>query len=451
MTAAPTDDQVPVYDVLGIGFGPSNLALAIAIAEHNGTAAAPDRVRSVFFERQLSFGWHRGMLIEGATMQVSFLKDLTTMRNPASDFSFLSYLHDKQRLADFINHKTMFPTRVEYHDYLEWAASRVDDVVHYDSEVLGVHPVRGGELFDVQVRRGDDVEVHRTRNVVVAVGLEANMPDGVQQNEHVWHNLDLMHRAGELDAAGPRRFTVVGAGQSAAEAVEYLHRTFPGSEVCSVFGRYGFSPSDDSPFANRIFDPQAVDDFYAADQEVKDELMDYHRNTNYSVVDLDLIEDLYARAYQEKVRGEQRLRMFNASRIAESEHHDDGVTVTVEFQPTGERTVLESDVVIYATGCRPRDPFRLLGESARYCARDERGRLRVERDYRLRTTPDVKGGIYVQGGTEHTHGITSSLLSNGAVRAGEIRDSVLAHRPVTSSGRQDDETRQDKPYALSRG
>nr|WP_228046414.1 SidA/IucD/PvdA family monooxygenase [Saccharopolyspora sp. HNM0983] len=429
---------------MGIGFGPSNLALAIAIGEHNATAAADDRVRSVFFERQPAFGWHRGMLIEGTTMQVSYLKDLTTMRNPASTFSFLSYLHDKQRLADFINHKTMFPTRIEFHDYLEWAAARVDDVVHYDSEVLGVHPVQGGELFDVRVRRGDEVEVHRARNVVLAVGLEASLPDGVRSGPRVWHNLDLLHRVGELDGTDPQRFTVVGAGQSAAEAVDYLHRTFPGSEVCSVFGRYGFSPADDSPFANRIFDPQAVDDFYAASPEVKDGLMEYHRNTNYSVVDLDLIEDLYARAYQEKVQGKQRLRMFNASRVTEAEPHDDGVTVSVEFQPTRERTVLESDVVVYATGCRPRDPFPLLGESARYCARDEQGRLQVERDYRLRTAPDVRGGIYLQGGTEHTHGITSSLLSNGAVRAGEICDSILARRATT-------EPRADEHYALSRG
>ena len=33
------------------------------------------------------------MLLEDATMQVSFLKDLVTLRNPASEYGFLSYLH----------------------------------------------------------------------------------------------------------------------------------------------------------------------------------------------------------------------------------------------------------------------------------------------------------------------------------------------------------------------
>ncbi len=41
----------------------------------------------------------------------------------------------------------------------------------------------------------------------------------------------------------------------------------------------------------------------------------------------------------------------------------------------------------------------------------------------------MRGGIYLQGGTEHSHGITSSLLSNLAVRVGEILESVVDHRP----------------------
>ena len=62
-------------------------------------------------------------------MQVSFLKDLVTLRNPAARFSFLTYLHERTRLVDFINHKTLFPTRVEFHDYLEWAAAEFADQV----------------------------------------------------------------------------------------------------------------------------------------------------------------------------------------------------------------------------------------------------------------------------------------------------------------------------------
>jgi L-ornithine N5-monooxygenase len=419
-----------VLDVLGIGFGPSNLALAIALDEHNRLTCGR-ALRAVFFEKKPRFGWHRGMLTDDATMQVSFLKDLVTMRNPTSDFTFISYLHSQGRLIDFINHKIFFPLRIEFHDYLEWAASRMDDLVEYNSEVIDVRPVRDGDVvayFDVVVRRAgcsEQITVWRARNVVVAVGLEMSLPPAARLDDRVWHNLDLVVRADALPATSPCRFIVLGAGQSAAEATEYLHRRFPEAEVCSTFSRYGYTLADDSPFANRIFDPEAVDVYFGAPKHVKRMLFDYHRNTNYSVVDQELIEELYRRVYQEKVQGRQRLRILNASRVVDVVTSPDGVAVTVEYMPTGERTVLACDVLVYATGYRPVDALRLLGEAGRLCLRDDEGMVCVERDYRVTTTAPTLGGIYLQGGTEHIHGITSTLLSNIAVRSGEILQSIV--------------------------
>ena len=409
-----------MYDLVGVGFGPSNLALAIALTEHN--AVSLDKTTGVFLERQPRFGWHRGMLIEDATMQVSFLKDLVTLRNPTSEFSFLCYLHSKDRLIDFINHKNLFPLRVEFHDYLEWAAAKVDDLVCYGHEVLSVEPAE--DFLDVTVRSPDGVSVYRARNVVFATGLRPHLPAGVVPSRRVWHNCALLERAGELTDGG--RFVVVGAGQSAAEVVAFLYERFPAAEVCAVFSRYGYSPADDSAFANRIFDPAAVDTFFDAPPDVKQSLVDYHGNTNYSVVDIDLIDELYRRVYREKVLGAQRLRLFNVSRVAETVETASGVRTTVESLATGERTVLDADAVVYATGYRPADPGPLLASCP--CDRDEAGRLRVGRDYRVVTEPAFGPGIYLQGGTEHTHGITSSLLSNTAIRAAEILASIAGAR-----------------------
>ncbi|REF00052.1 lysine N(6)-hydroxylase/L-ornithine N(5)-oxygenase family protein [Thermomonospora umbrina] len=429
-----------VHDLVGIGFGPSNLALAIALREHAAGGEGPD---AVFFERQAAFGWHRGMLIDGATMQVSFLKDLATMRNPASEFSFLHYLKARGRLVDFINHKTMFPSRAEFHDYLEWAAASFSDQVEYGSEVVAVRPVPGDgpvDAVEVVVRHGgcsDELVTRRTRNLVIASGLEPVLPKGVVSTDRVWHSSELLHRTPGL--RDPRRLLVVGAGQSAAETTDHLHRTFPTAEICSIFTKYGYTPADDSSFANRIFDPAAVDHFYAAPEDVKRMLLDYHHSTNYSVVDLDLIDELYRRSYQEQVTGERRLRFLNASRLVESRADRDGVRATVEFLPTGERTTLEADAVVYATGYRTGDPAALLGEVAEHCLRRPEGGLRVERDYRIATTDDVRCGIYLQGATEDSHGITSTLLSNTAVRVGEIVASIAARAATDAPA-----------YALSR-
>ena len=423
MARAGSGERVPVYDVVGVGFGPSNLALAIALAEHNAGRAEP--VTAHFLERQPKFGWHRGMLIDTATMQVSFLKDLVTMRNPTSEFSFLNYLQGAGRLVDFINHKNLFPLRIEFHDYFEWAAAKVDDVVSYGTEVVSVRPVYDGDevaYFDVEASDGVSL---RARNLVVGTGLRPQLPEGVTAGERIWHNSELLHRVEKLRSTDPKRFVVVGAGQSAAEVAALLHDEFPQAEVCAVFARYGYSPADDSSFANRIFDPEAVDQFYGAGEPVKERLMRYHGATNYSAVDVDLIDELYRRIYREKVQGVERLRLFNVSRPVEVTDTGSVVATTIESLTTGERTTMEADAVIYSTGYLPADPTPVLGELASACLRDPAGRLQVERDYRISTDAVLRGGIYLQGGTEHTHGITSSLLSNTAVRVGEILQSIV--------------------------
>jgi L-ornithine N5-oxygenase len=435
---SPLNGTDTTYDVLGIGFGPSNLALAIAIEEHNAELPAGERIDALFLERQPRFGWHRGMLIDDATMQVSFLKDLVTLRNPSSDFSFLCFLRERGRLIDFLNQKTLFPLRVEFHEYFEWAAARVAHLVAYDHVVVSVDPVRdeSGTVahFEVVCRdpgRPGRTVTYRARDISVAVGLEPHVPPGVELSERVWHNSQLLPRVTELAAQGTpvRRAVVLGAGQSAAETVDYLHRSFPEAEVCAVFAKYGYTPADDSPFANRIFDPQAVDTYFVAPSEVKQSLFDYHRSTNYSVVDMELIEALYATAYQEKVAGRERLRFLNVSRIRDVVTRDDGsLDVAVEFLPTGEQQVLRADVLVHATGYRPRDLTTLLGEAAKVCLRDDGDALRVSRDHRVETAPDVTAGIYLQGSTEHTHGLTSTLLSTTAIRAGEIHRSLVARR-----------------------
>ncbi|MEU5579185.1 lysine N(6)-hydroxylase/L-ornithine N(5)-oxygenase family protein [Streptomyces huasconensis] len=444
-------DAPLIHDLIGIGFGPSNVAMALALSEHNARVGRQETVTAHFFERQPNFGWHRGMLIDDATMQVSFLKDLVTLRNPSSEYTFLRYLQSKGRLVDFVNHKNLFPLRVEFHDYLEWAAAKVDDMVSYGHEVISVEPVvRDGvvEYVDVTARSGAETVVHRARNLVIGTGLRPVVPEGVERTERVWHNSDLLAKVDGLEGTDPTRFIVVGAGQSAAENVAYLHRRFPKAEICAVFSRYGYSPADDSSFANRIFDPQAVDEYFTAPDDIKRQLMDYHGNTNYSVVDIDLIDDLYRQAYQEKVLGNERLRFINVSRLTGVKEGDGKVRATIKSLVTGEESDLDADVVVLATGYSPAEPLGVLGEVGNHCHRDERGRVRVERDYRLTTDPELRCGIYLQGGTEHTHGITSSLLSNTAIRVGEILDSIVG-RGLKSA--LDDESALDETRPVADG
>jgi len=397
--------------VLGIGFGPSNLALAIALAEQGR--------RATFLEAQPVFGWHRDMLLPGSRMQIPFLKDLVTLRNPKSEFSFVNYLSEHDRLIDFIGRHNIFPSRLEFHDYLQWAAGSFHADVHYGTRATGVSA--DGHGFVVHTQDGPDFGGH---TLVLAAGVHPVLPDGVQPSARQWHSHRLLSALAALTEPEPARFAVVGAGQSAAEVVGYLHQRYPSAQVHAVFSRYGYSVADDSAFANRMFDPSTVDDFYQADAQVRQSLIAYHRSTNYSAVEVELIEELYAREYAERVAGECRLVMHKASRVAEVDEGADSVRLTVAGLTNGAHTVLDCDAVIYATGYAPMDVRGFLSDLSEHYEFDERGRPRVSRDYRLLARPGAPGDIYLNGAVvEHTHGLGSTLLSNIAVRAGEIADS----------------------------
>ncbi len=96
------------------------------------------------------------MLLPDAKMQISFMKDLATLRSPQSPITFLSYLHSQDRLINFINRGSTIPTRKEYADYLSWAAQWVQDhgipvsfateVVAIDTDADGIVIVRSKNL-----------------------------------------------------------------------------------------------------------------------------------------------------------------------------------------------------------------------------------------------------------------------------------------------------------------
>lgn len=423
-----------IYDVIGIGFGPSNLSLAIALEEHEANTAAHP-ITSAFFERQPSFGWHRNMLLPSTTMQISFLKDLATLRNPVSRFSFVAYLHAAGRLVQFINNQTFFPTRQEFHQYLEWVESSFSDRVSYGSEVTAIRlsPDTGlGEPRVLQVEVRDRVgagsRLVNARNVAISTGLVPRMPTGVQRDDRVWHSSEFLEKFNGVDPHTLKRVAVVGAGQSAAEVTRFLYDALPHARVYAIIPSYGYSVADDTPFANQVFDPSAVDDYYFGTERTREAFWRYHKNTNYSVVDDEVIRDLHRRSYDEEVRNDKRLFFLNLTRVYDLERVGTETRVCLHSLLDSEPQSLNVDALVFATGYDAMQPTELLRELDPYCVRDQAGRYRAERDYRLVTTLEQPCGIYLQGGTEHTHGLTSSLLSTVAVRSGEIADSIVHRR-----------------------
>ncbi|MFE1538489.1 lysine N(6)-hydroxylase/L-ornithine N(5)-oxygenase family protein, partial [Corynebacterium bovis] len=479
---AGTGDAGRVRDVVGVGFGPGNLGLAVALEEENPGLDA------LFLESRDHFAWHPGMLLPGANMQISFLKDLATVRNPRSRYTFTNYLRERGRLVDFINRQTFTPERVEFTDYLAWVAETVEADVRYGAQVVAVEEIdaadgAGGRAGDgagdgatggpdaagdgaradgarFLVRAevdGRTVEIP-TRSVVVARGLRPRMPAWATDQEiaatgRVVHNIDIVPRLDQLDGTVGRatgrgwdgtgvRALVVGGGQSAAEVVRHLHDG--GATVTCTFNGFGFVPADDSPYANRVFDPSAVDDFFTAPDDVRGELMIRHRYTNYACVESELVTELYEREYREQITGDRRLDLRRTTVVDGVRALPDGrVEVGLRDRITGERTADAYDIVVCATGFVSRGLTGLTGAGAFGGSGasgvsgevdDDRSAVRgVTRDYHVVGGDGPVPGLFVQGATEATHGLGSTLLSNIATRSGELVEALRADLDVAGS------------------
>lgn len=94
----------------------------------------------------------------------SCLKDLATLRDPTSAFTFLSYLHAHNRLSEFINRGTTIPSRREFADYLGWAARGVSQ--------KGVDVAYGEEVISVSKEVLDERELLKVISRVLSTGDE---------------------------------------------------------------------------------------------------------------------------------------------------------------------------------------------------------------------------------------------------------------------------------------
>ncbi|WP_434034550.1 lysine N(6)-hydroxylase/L-ornithine N(5)-oxygenase family protein [Cupriavidus sp. a3] len=423
----------PVLDLLGIGFGPSNLALAVALREMLPQQAP---FRFGFIEKKPGFVWHGNMLLDNSRMQISFLKDLVTMRNPASRYTFINYLHERERLLDFINTRTFYPSRYEFNDYLSWVAADFADSCHYGEEVVSVEPESAGAnsgngalaCLRVTSRAADGaLTVRRARNVVVSVGGAPSIPDTfvpLRGHARVFHSSNYLESLERLGQSGPvRRVAVIGSGQSAAEIFLDLHGREGSIEVDLVSRAPALKPADDSPFVNEIFNPRYIDYLFSRAPNEREQLLNEFGNTNYAVVDTDLIEAIYEVLYQQKVTGKVRHRLLAGCEARHAEADADGVRLDIARRDDGAHQLQRYDAVILATGYRRELHQSLLAPLASYLD-DARG-FQADRDYRLQMAPGCQAGVFLQGCCEATHGLSDTLLSVLAVRAQEIAAAVL--------------------------
>ncbi len=358
-----TSDTVGTPGAVGVGVGPFNLSLAALLA--------PTGFNACFFERSADFQWHPGLLLPEATLQVSYLKDLVTLVDPTSQYSFVAFLGAHKRLYRFINRTESRVSRLEFNQYLQWVAKRLPNV-EFGAEVREVRLDADG--FAVQV----DDRTMQTRNLVLGTGLVPNIQTWSRPyiGNEVFHSNDFLRHP--IDATG-RVIAVVGGGQSGAEVVWHLLLDIAHlpSQLVWISHRANFLPLDESPFTNELFNPAYSDYFFSLTPEQRDILL-----------------------------SEQRLASlrdrWGASRTA------------------------DADVIVLGTGYHYELPEALQPLAGRLTWDQEGFPVRADFSVEWDGPPELR--IYAQDAARHMRGVADPNLSLMAWRSAIIANSLLGRQ-----------------------
>lgn len=190
---------------------------------------------------------------------------------------------------------------------------------------------------------------------------------------------------------------------------------------------------------NEVFNPERVEKFYNLTPEERQRSLTADRATNYSVVRLELIEQIYNDLYLQRVQNpnekQWQHRILPASKITRVEHHGAENRMRIHVNSSKEndpsfqgKESLEVDALMVATGYQ-RDAHEDILRNVSHLR--PVSKWTPGRDYRVELDPrkvSAQAGIWLQGCNEKTHGLSDSLLSVLATRGGEMVQSIFGNQ-----------------------
>lgn len=408
-------------DAVCIGFGPAGIALSCVFEDARDAGSPLGELSIRFLEAAHDTQWHRELLLSGTDINHHVFRDLVTPRNPRSRFSFAMYLKDKGRLFDF-GLLGRPASRHEWSDYLRWVSAQVDGYTQFNAPVSEILPVmEEGRLSAVRVETPNGhVE---TRNIVLSSGSSPSIPELFQGllGPTLFHTSQFLTRLQAFGDSLPKRWLVVGSGQSASESVLELITRERNLLVHSVHRSAGFKLTQLGQFPNRVFAPDHVDYFHSLDPAARQRFLGWSRSTNYAGIDPDESQKLFSLIYEDAIAGRQRLCTHAYSEISRVEKTTDGYRVTLTDTFSLRSQVLEVDVIVLGTGYQQPVIPPLLSNLQPWLKADVDGGLVIDRDYRVATQGQCDVNLWVNGLAERSHGISDSQsFSLMALRAERI-------------------------------
>ncbi|MCD5364514.1 lysine N(6)-hydroxylase/L-ornithine N(5)-oxygenase family protein [Chromobacterium aquaticum] len=393
------------YHCIGIGSGPSNLSVASLLhGQHD--------IKSIFFEQKPAFSWHDGMMIPGAGLQVSLFKDLVTLADPTNRFSFVSYLHQHGRLLQFLNARFDQVSRLEFRDYLKWAAENNANIC-FGERVLEVDFDGGAFVVQTTKRRvlGD--------NVVVGVGIVPDVPDFARACLNDSTHFHVNEFAAKAGVAAGKRVLVIGGGQSGAEVVLEMLRRGGGQAPAALSWlsrRENYFPLDDSPFTNDLYTPTHSNYFYEQDEGFRRAFIKRNLLSSDGISECTLrsiYQQIYSLRFIERAPIEISLLPFREVRAITQD--GERWSIAASHLGANKPETLEADVVIWASGFKPaptpflqplRERLELEGEE-----------IAVDRDYAALGKLPRNRSLFILNGIRQQRGLADPNLSLTAWRS----------------------------------
>lgn len=405
-------------DVVGMGIGPFNLSLAALLAPQTS-------LKTIFIERQPSFQWHPGLMLDSSALTTSFLKDLVTLADPCSQYSFIAFLQKNERLYSFANAR--FPTvkRKEFEQYMHWVSKSLTNL-QFGCDIEAV--TKEENKLVVSTSKGKI----RTSNLVVGVGLRPTIPACTQPyiGKEVMHSSRF--RIIEPKIKG-KRVVVIGGGQSGAEIINHLLNlpidSAP-SHIVWTTRRSNFLPMDDSPFVNEWFAPAYSDHFYRLSAHRRNEELKNQRLASDGITQ-QLLTSIYQRLYEiAHIENHPGFCTLLPARTLTSMYKADcGLLLEIDG-PEGV-SAISADLVILATGSEFQMPTAL--DALRFEIQTINGFPELEEDYSVRWNKSKQPRIFFQNAARSTRGVADPNLSLAAWRSGKIANAILGN-PVYQVG-----------------
>lgn len=410
-----------IFDVVGIGFGPANIALAIAAEE------LESNLKMIFLERNAAAGWQEEMLLPESDIQNHPLRDLVTPRNPRSRYTFVNFLFEHNRLFEHLNLPLAHPLRLEYRQYVTWVADHFAKHVRYNSNVNTITPIRDNDAITAYEISYNDGKKLFAKSIVLAPGRTPHTPpefDAID-DPRVIHLTQFLGAFREVQRTVTHpRIAIVGGSQTAVELLLHVANNLPTGEVIGINRNFGFRLKDTSPFSDEVYFPEFVDTFFHASKENKNRLRKELVFTNYSSSDRDVLDALYVHMYRNKIQNKNELKLKHLTTITKVDAEEQSIQLTLTNSVNGTTERLPFDLVVLATGFKDlgngeqNEPYPKSLASLANDLEMVHGAMTVDLDYRVKFTDDQHAAhapLFLNGLCESSHGMgdagSFSLLS----------------------------------------